>query len=45
MEKTGEYPAHLMDDGRLVTAERVDEYVAPLLRPGAVAAAPETTML
>jgi pimeloyl-ACP methyl ester carboxylesterase len=26
-------------DDRLVTAERVDEYVAPLLRPGAVAAA------
>jgi pimeloyl-ACP methyl ester carboxylesterase len=26
-------------DDRLVTSERVDEYVAPLLRPGAVAAA------
>jgi len=26
-------------DDRLVTAERIDEYVAPLLRPGAVAAA------
>ena len=26
-------------DDRLVTAERIDEYVAPLMRPGAVAAA------
>jgi pimeloyl-ACP methyl ester carboxylesterase len=29
----------IFQDDRLVTAERVDEYVAPLLRPGAVAAA------
>jgi pimeloyl-ACP methyl ester carboxylesterase len=29
----------LFHDDRLVTRERVDEYVAPLLRPGAVAAA------
>jgi pimeloyl-ACP methyl ester carboxylesterase len=29
----------IFDDDRLVTRERIDEYVAPLLRPGAVAAA------